>query len=259
MSDGHLNDMDQTNDSKRYVDRVQEDIQRYLREILDDNNKLRVLVAGLRNENLTLTDANARLREEVEQTRRQQEHLRQQYAEIEHTSSRYAEQYAQIEQQNSNLANLYVASYQLAGTVDRAVVLQSIQEIVANLIGSEEVAVYEKNEEGTHLILIASIGVDVIRHGRVRIGEGTIGSAAVTGDVYVSPTNTPDEQHITACIPLRIDGGVVGMIVIFGLLAHKPALADVDRDMFDLLAVHAATSLYCATLHAERLASVIEV
>lgn len=258
--------MDETNDSKRYVSRVQEEMQRYLREVLDDNNKLRVLVAGLRAENHTLGDANSRLREELArlrdentQTRRQQEQLHQQLAEIESSSTRYAEQYAQVEQQNSNLANLYVASYQLAGTVDRAAVLQSIQEIVANLIGSEEAGIYELGDDGMHLKLAASLGIDPIRHGRVPLGDHTIGRAAKTGEVYVSESGTPDADNITACIPLRVDSVVIGMIVIFGLLPQKARLEDVDREMFDLLAVHAATSLYCANLHSQYLASVIEV
>jgi K+-sensing histidine kinase KdpD len=241
---------DETNDSKRYVGRVQEEVQRYLREVQDDNNNLRKLIAGLRTENLTLTGEVERLRVEAEQHRGMQVHLHQQLTEIETASARYAEQYSQVEQQNSNLANLYVASYQLAGTVDRAAVLQAIQEIVANLIGSEEIGIYEMNHARTQLLLAASFGIDAVRLSRIQVGQGTIGTAASTGEIYVSETNNPDAGNITACIPLRIDGTVIGLVVIFGLLAHKPVLNDVDREMFDLLAVHAATSLYCATLHA---------
>jgi len=207
------------NDSKRYVGKVQEGTQRYLRDVLDENQRLRQFLS-----------------------------------ELEATAARRDEQYARIEQQNANLANLYVASYQLAGTVDRGAVLQSIQEIVANLIGSEEVGIYER--DGDSLVLAASFGIDAIRHAQVRIGEGRIGAAAASGEIYVSPTGAADAEHITACIPLRVDGEVIGLIAIFGLLAHKPALADVDRELFDLLAVHAATSLYCATLHAQRVVEV---
>jgi putative methionine-R-sulfoxide reductase with GAF domain len=235
--------MDETNDSKRYVGRVQEEVQRYLREVLDDNNKLRVLVASLRSENLTLTDQVSRLKEEVDHNRNQRLHLHQQLLEVESATQRHAEQYALVEQQNSNLANLYVASYQLAGTVDRELVLQSIQEIVANLIGSEEVGIYEMNDARTHLVLARSFGIDAIRHGRIPVGEGRAGECALSGEIYVSESGSPDADNITACVPLRIDGTVIGMIVIFGLLA-----------------VHAATSFYCATLHGRvATAEVIEV
>ncbi len=208
--------MDETNDSKRYVGKVQEGTQRYLRDVIEENRRLRTFLA-----------------------------------ELEETAARRDEQYALIEQQNANLANLYVASYQLAGTVDRATVLQSIQEIVANLIGSEEIAIYDRS--GDSLVLAASFGIDAIRFARIPIGSGRIGATAACGEMYVSPTGSADEDHITACIPLRVDGEVIGLVAIFGLLAHKPELADGDRELFDLLAVHAATSLYCATLHGQRL------
>ena len=53
----------------------------------------------------------------------------------------------EIEQQSSNLANLYVASYRLHGSVERSEVLQVIQEIIINLIGSEELGIYELDEK----------------------------------------------------------------------------------------------------------------
>ena len=40
------------------------------------------------------------------------------------------ERFNEIEKQNSDLANLYVASYQLHGTVHRDEVLQAVKEIV---------------------------------------------------------------------------------------------------------------------------------
>jgi len=240
------------NDSRRYVGRVQEEVHRHLREVLDDNHRLRLLVAGVRTENLTLHEQITRLREEVEGHRRQQLILHQQLVEVESSTSRFAQQSAQVEQQYSNLANLYVASYQLACTVDRDGILQSIQEIVANLIGSEEAGVYEVAEDGASLVLIASYGIDAIRHARVAIGKGTIGRTAETGELYVSPSGTPDHERITACIPLRAGDEMIGVIVVFGLLGHKPCLTELDRQIFDLLAVHAATALHCATLHAER-------
>jgi hypothetical protein len=37
---------------------------------------------------------------------------------------------------------------------------------------------------------------------------------------------------------------------VFRLLGHKPQLESVDLELFDLLATHAATALYCSDLHA---------
>lgn len=150
-----------------------------------------------------------------------------------------------------NIESLYVASYQLACTVDHDAVLQAIQEIVVNLIGSEEVAVYEMNADRSKMSLVASFGIDPDQFAEVTVGEGTIGSCAATGEVYVSPTNTPDADQLTACVPLRIEDKVIGAVAIFGLLPHKPELEEADRSLIDVLAVHGANSLYCAKLHAQ--------
>lgn len=179
-----------------------------------------------------LLDENARLREQVTALQQQ----------LEDRDRRTAE----IATQNATLASLYVASYQLHGTVERSTVLQVMLEIVANLIGSEEMAVYEVAHDS--LELAASNGIDRQRLARIGIGEGTIGRSVASGGIYVAEGGRPDADGLTACIPLQIEGRPIGAIAIFGLLPQKPALADIDREMFELLA-HASTSLYCATLH----------
>jgi GAF domain-containing protein len=42
---------------------------------------------------------------------------------------------------------------------------------------------------------------------------------------------------------------VTGAIAIFRLLPQKVGLEEVDRELFELLATHAATALYCTQLH----------
>lgn len=162
---------------------------------------------------------------------------------------RFASDYARLEIENANLANLYVASHQLHGTIEREMVLQAIQEITANLIGFEEMAVFETSEDGSSLELAASFGIDKHEYARVPIGERLIGRAVAEGSVYVSPTGSAGDEDLTAVVPLRIDDQLVGAIAIFRLLSHKARINDIDREMFDLLSMHAATSLYCARLH----------
>src|ERR1051326_6404126 len=57
---------------------------------------------------------------------------------LNHTLADFSSRYIDVEQQNTNLANLYVATYQLHGTLDRDRVLAAIKEVIINLIGSEE-------------------------------------------------------------------------------------------------------------------------
>jgi hypothetical protein len=50
---------------------------------------------------------------------------------------------------------------------------------------------------------------------------------------------------------LTLDGRVTGAIAIFKLLPQKAGIEDLDREIFELLATHAATALYCTGLHAK--------
>jgi hypothetical protein len=273
-----------------YVRRVREDTQRYAQDLLADNEKLRVLIASLEgeksalsgqarmaedvleenealravaasleHEKLRLQEQNLRLRGELARHREEQAGLQERLANIEDESRQFSARYAEVEQENSNLANLYVASYRLHGTVERRQALAVIQEIVANLIGSEELAVFEMNPEGSALSLVGSFGIEPERHRTVRVGSGVIGRAVLSGETYVSnggraQAGLPQEADLTACIPLKLDDRVTGAIALFRLLPQKAGFEAVDRELFDLLATHAATALYCSGLHARLLA-----
>ncbi len=267
-------------DGPAYVLKVGEDNRRYAQDLLSENERLRFLVASLENERLSLVEkvadvdrllqqresfdaAVAALRQEKqrleaelhrvygEQSRQEKDRddLRQQLADIERQNRRFSEEYVEVEKRNNNLMNLYVASYRLHGTVDRKEVLDTIQEIVANLVGCEEQAVFEV--EGGVLRLVASVGIEAADFGELRIGEGAIGRAALDGRIYAPGPRlaTGDDASLTACIPLKLDGEVTGAIALFRLLPQKPALEDVDHELFELLATHAATALYCTRLH----------
>ena len=67
---------------------------------------------------------------------------------------------AESEAQVANLASLYVAVTSMHGALDRPSVLSSVQEIVTNLIGSEEMAIFEIDPAQGRLTLLASIGIE---------------------------------------------------------------------------------------------------
>lgn len=217
---------------RSYISNAREEQQQYINGLLRENEKLRGAVAVAEEQQ---RGATAEL-----------ERLRARFDEIADESRRYAEQYQHIEEQSNNLANLYVASYQLHSSVERGAVLTAIQEIVINLIGSEQLAIYERAENAPYR-LAASFGFDEDKLAAIVGGEYATEKIG-EGHVFRDPADT---QPLTACVPLKIEGRDVGAILIFRLLDHKPALEPVDHELFDLLAIHASTALYCAALHAE--------
>ena len=233
---------------EEYVHRVREETQRYTRELLEENQRLRSYAAIARSE---LATAQAEMQRYATERAALDRHLQS----IEAEGRRYLQQYINVEQQNANLANLYVASFRLHSSFERAEVIEAIKEIIINLIGSEEFAVFEFDEARSHLRLAGSFGIDEAPYRRMPAGRGIIGECVRTGEVFVAPqpaTATDGADSLTACIPLRAGGEVIGVVAIFRLLSQKSGVEQLDRELFNVLATHAAAALYCATLHGER-------
>jgi len=230
---------------RAYVEEARHELHQYAQSLLRENEKLRAAVASLESEKRELEQGRTQAVSELTT-------LRDRLEQIEEENHKYAAEFQEIEQQSSNLSNLYVASYQLHSSVDRQDVLQTIHEIVINLIGSEEVAIFERDLSG-NFRLISSIGVG---HSNIRsfaLGEGPIGRRLISGGVFVQDVAGDHDDHLTACVPLKVGDSITGAIAVFRLLPHKGAFERVDRELFELLAVHAAMALYCATLHAKLL------
>lgn len=240
-----------------YVRKVQEDTRRYIQTLLSENETLRTLLAKFESEKLRLEEQFLTLQQQLDSHRREQLRLQRQLAEIEADNQRFAKGYADIEQHNSNLANLYVASYRLHATLDREEVLGIVQEIIVNLVGSEEIGIFELEEERSVLRLVASYGIEETRYARIPVGSGTIGCVVETGKPYFreSGDDGPDrEDEPTACIALHVNGQITGAVAIFRLLPQKTGLESLDHELLDLLATHAATALYAAELHSRFMA-----
>lgn len=147
---------------------------------------------------------------ELHELRRERDALRNQL-------ERVAGDLAVIETQHAALTSLFVAAHQLHETVKREAVLSRLEEIIVNLVGSEEFGVYERTA-GDELRRITQVGL----------------------------RDDADPRHaddLAACISLEIDGSIIGYIAIYRLLPHKPALEPADLELFDLLKTHAAAAL----------------
>jgi transcriptional regulator with GAF, ATPase, and Fis domain len=251
-----------------YVLRVREDTRRYVQDLLNENDRLRRLAASLESEKgrllsekMSLQEKVLGLREELDRIYHEQTDLRRQLADVEASNQKYSHQYIEVESQNNNLANLYVASYQLHSTLDRTEVVSAIKEIVINLIGSEELAIYEMSSDGTVLRLVGYFGIDPVAYATVPVGSGILGKTAASGEIWLPGKGldlhpTPRESNLTVCVPLKLEDKVVGALAVFRLLPQKSGFEAIDYEMFNLLATHAATAMYLTKLHSESAAGV---
>jgi transcriptional regulator with GAF, ATPase, and Fis domain len=178
------------------------------------------------------------------------------YRNVEKENKDFANRYVEVETENNNLANLYVASYQLHSTLDFNESLKIILEIVMNLIGAEEFTIMLLDEKLNELVIVAQEGIGLQVQTAIRLGHGIIGTAAKTGEPYYrkgDPADVADVDYANplVCIPLKIKEHVIGTIVIYKLLIQKSEFADVDYELFSMLAGHAATALFSSKLYSE--------
>ncbi len=233
-----------------YIRKVRDDTQSYIRELLEDNENLRRQVAGLQTERERLEEERIDLREQMltlkmdlDKARQDESRLRRRITEAEQESHQFSARYVEVEEQNNKLANLYVASYRLHETSDRDDVLVALQEIVINLIGSEDFVILERKRDSERLTVAASFGVEPERIADLDLTRGPIADAARSGELYLVDPESGAGGDVLACIPLKLSGQVHGVIAIFRLLDHKGMLEELDYELFDLLASHAATAL----------------
>lgn len=239
-----------------YVTKVRQNTQQYIQALLSENANLRVVLDSLESEKESYKEQVQALREEVERQINQQGYLQRRLADVEASTGHLFEQYLEVEQQNNNLANLYVSAYRLHATLNRQEVLDIMQEIIINLIGSEELGIFEMDKDGRGLTLLASFGIDSERYRRIPTGLGLIGRTAVTGETYLraqadDESEGLEENELTACVPLKLKGQVTGVIAIFRLLQQKKGYEQIDHELLNLLAEQSAMALYCTELHAE--------
>lgn len=262
------------------------------RQTLKENQDLAALVSLIQNERVNLQDQIRRSKEELDTQHQDLSYLKEQKAQVEAENQRFFRQQAEkdtasakasmvispalqetldtqellamvheniiseMHQRNFKLTNLYVTNYRLHERLDRQEVIDTIRETIINVVGSEQLAIFEVDRSCSALSLINSFGLDEKLYQTVPIGAGLIGSTVLNGEIYLANNNQTDiepltiEQGLTACIPLKIGERVIGAVAIFQLLPQKAKFCPLDFEVFDLLAARAGKALFCSTLYA---------
>lgn len=259
--------MSERDDDKSTLKKAEEFLQvfkkgaEFTQELLKENERLRYQVLKL-DETLKHPAAGdgsnnpemLKLRQRVDELEREKQEILDRIKQVEAENVNFATRYVEIEEENNNLANLYIASYQLHSTLDFREVLQIIMEIIINLVGAEEFALMLLDEKTNKLQAVSAEGLELSDLPTVGLGEGIIGQMARTGENYFIDdleNYSRDFQHPIVCIPLKIKEHVIGVIVIYKLLVQKSHFADVDFELFTLLAGHAATAVFSSRLYSE--------
>ena len=137
----------------------------------------------------------------------------------------------------ANLAKVAAARTRLQSAASADDALEGIREIIANLLGSEEMAVYRFDVEDCALWLHWSFGIELNRFTMMDVLQEPRLSAVVEGATFLR--SCPDDENllsitapVNALLPLRNDyGRTIGVIVVFGLLTQKEAFDEADLEI----------------------------
>src|SRR5262245_46471343 len=137
---------------------------------------------GLQEEIARLREAVARLEAEKAYTQAIASDAARQFQAIERELERERERRhrmeMQLERQLASVSSLHVAAHRMSEARGRHEVLAVINEVIANMVGSERFGIFELIPGDRVLALVSSMGIEAARFQRVHLGRGCIGTVA---------------------------------------------------------------------------------
>jgi hypothetical protein len=224
--------------------RENQGLEQQVRHLQDDNTRLRAQLAS--------NDAIRELLVTIENLERERKSLLSRSDELELARQQHEQRHSEVENELNDLASLYVASFQLSGTLSVGRVVRHMCELLEQLVGAQSFVIYIVSPDGKRGLPVGSRGQgEVAGLPSVSVEDGVIGDVCLTGVPRISdPQHVRKEGEPIAVLPLVFDTEVVGIIAISKLLPHKRGWVRVDDELFKLLSAHGATALIAANMYA---------
>ena len=126
---------------------------------------------------------------------------------------------------------------------------EAIREIVSNLLGCEEMAVYRFADKHPKISLVWSFGIEpkayptkeLLRDGdlaRVIAGEVYVDDDAIRADIAARP------QKVSAAVPIQFRGKTAAALTLFRLLPQKTMIDQFDRELIRVVSAEAGQPLF---------------
>lgn len=177
--------------------------------------------------------------------------LERRLAQLEAEQIQLTERALGAEQRLARAAQLYASVSQLHQASDTDDVVTVVKEVVANLVGCEEMGVYDVWPLGPVCTYVDGIGLDADRFGTLPPTSAIIRSVIASRRTVIPETPTAETilgRPVSAIVPLTDGDAVCGLVILFQLLRQKPALESADRDLLEALGTHAGRALAHARL-----------
>ena len=154
----------------------------------------------------------------------------------------------QLEHNHFLLERLYAASAGIMQAVEDGDVHVAIGEIVSNLIGSEEAAIFHYRKAARRFVNAWSVGIsdEQLR----QLSDGTSMMWRTVGEGVTQFRDRQNElqlqsceQNLTASVVLKSGHEIVGVLLVLGLLPQKNGLEWVDHQLFKFLETYGAVAI----------------
>ena len=229
----------------------------FVEELLRENERLRYKLIHLNQEIADISESSGStavdIESELSSLRALRESIQSQFEEMKKENQEFRQRYIALEKQNESFMNLFVSSCQIHSSLDEEYILLTMQEIILHMIGAEVFSLWMVGQESGALEILASTDECGQFEGQFPELDDEILRNLTAGKVsYFSYEGKGAKQKDDplACIPLLMDGGTIGAIVIYKLLVQKTGFTSVDHELLDLLANQAVTALVGARCYA---------
>jgi len=142
---------------------------------------------------------------------------------------------------------LAAARERLAESRDQQDAIDGLREIVANLLGSEEIGLFRVDRSSSTFHVFWSFGIDLENYDLLR----TLGDAGLQrvmrGECHVelgTRDGSGSAGKAQAFVPIRLASQTIAVLAILRLLPQKLAFDRSDMDLFKLLSSEAAQPLF---------------
>jgi len=132
---------------------------------------------------------------------------------------------------------------------DQKSACEVVREIVSNLLGCEEMALFEVNRRQQKLALIWSFGVEPRKlHLPQRLSDSAL-SAVLVGEACIAQVcghvgSAGDKDKASAFVPIHFAGQIAGVLALLRLLPQKTNLDELDRAVLAVISSEAGKPLF---------------
>jgi GAF domain-containing protein len=152
-----------------------------------------------------------------------------------------------------NDLRLGTARKRLVESVDEDDAIEGLREIVANLLGCEEIGLFKVDRATATFQVCWSFGIDLENYDlSLALGESGL-HRVMRGECHISLAGRERSCAVAqAFVPIRVENRTIAILAMLRLLPQKVAFDAADMELFKLLSDEAANPLFGLSCHSQR-------